>query len=145
MLLVLLLFYSSVVFTQYDYTNSNFPFDNHQRFNNTEITFRAKIIEIYPTNLTVLTSLIDYPHTVIEIKTLARDYHLQNDDVIFVVGILKKEKTVFAEKILVKGLWEDTLIYVISIPAIPFVLYLFFRTWRFNRKTFTFEWRQKDA
>ncbi len=143
--LVFLLLYSYVDFTQYDYSNSNYLFENHQRFNDTEITFRARIVEIYPTNQIILAAVDEYPHTVVEIITSTGDFHFQNDDVIFVIGVLKGEKTVFAEKILVKGPWDDTLIYMLSIPAIPFVLYLFFRTWRFDWKSFTFTWRRKDA
>lgn len=144
-LLILMLLYSYVAFTQYDYSNSNYLFENPQRFNNSEITFRAKIIEMDPTNQTILVAVEEYPHTVVEIKTLTGDFQFQKDDVIFVIGILKGEKTVSAEKILVKGPGADILIYILSIPAIPFVLYLFFRTWRFDRKTLTFEWRRKDA
>jgi hypothetical protein len=144
-LLVFLLMYSFVEFSRFDYSNSNTLFEEHERFNNTEITFQAKIIEREPNNQTIVAGIESYPYTVVKINISIVDVSLKKDDVVFVVGILRGEKTVFAEKILVRGLWEEDLIYFLSVPAIPFVLYLFFRTWRFNRKTFMFEWRRKDA
>ena len=145
MLLVLTLLYSYVEFTENDYPNSGFFFENYQRFNNTEITFRAKIKEINLTNHIIKVIISDPPYTRVEIKTRSVEPQLQKDDVIFVVGILKGEKKVDAEKILIKDAWADSIIFISSIPAIPFVIYLFFRSWRFNRKTFMFEWRRKDA
>jgi RsiW-degrading membrane proteinase PrsW (M82 family) len=144
-LLVLLLFYSQSEFNKNDYSNSNYLFENYQRFNNTEISFKATIKDVYSANQTILAAVLDYPHTVVTIKNVIIDHHFHKDDSIFVVGILKGEKTVFVEKILVRGPWDDSIIFISSIPAIPFVLYLFFRTWRFNSKTLTFEWRRKDA
>ena len=113
--------------------------------NNTQVTFRAKIIEIYPSNYTILASSVEYPYLLIEIKSNAITDQLQKNDIIFVVGILKGEHLVFAEKIFEKGPWDDYTIFVDSIPAIPFVLFLFFRSWRFNTEKFSFERREKNA
>ena len=144
-LLILLLLYSHLEFTDNDYPNGGYLFEQYQRFNNTEICFRAQIYEINQTNHTILATLVDYPHSFVEITTQSIDPQLKKEDTIFVVGVLKGEKTVSANKILVKGLMEDAIIFISSIPAIPFVLYLFFRTWRFNRRTFSFERREKHA
>jgi len=140
--LVLMLFYSQVEFSKNDYSNYNYLFENFDRFNNTEITFKATIREIDQTNQTILVNVLDYPHTTVKVKTRSIDNQFHEDDMVFVVGILKGENTVFAEKILIRGLWDDPIIFISSIPAVPFVLYLFFRTWRFNWKTLMFEWRR---
>jgi len=44
-----------------------------------------------------------------------------------------------AEKVFVIKKLEYSLIFIRSLPAIPFVLYLFFKKWRFNFKKFIFE------
>jgi hypothetical protein len=114
-------------------------------FNNTEITFEASIREINTTHQTILAVIGDPPYFVVEIQTKTLESHLQKEDVIFVVGILTGNRIMTAEKIFVIEPWSDYVVFLSSIPAIPFVLYLFFRTWRFNKKTFSFERRQKNA
>ena len=66
-------------------------------------------------------------------------------DAIEITGILDAEKHVTAEKIYILEQWKYNLIYIRSIPAIPFALYLFFTTWRFNKKTLRFERRNNNA
>jgi len=144
-LLILLLVYSHLEFNTHDYPNSGYIFENYQMFNNTEITFKAKIKEIYPTNQTITANIGDPPYSLVEIKTKNIDSQLQKGDNIFVIGILNGKKTITAERIFFKEPYNDYLIVLCSIPAIPFVLYLFFRTWRFNRKTVSFERRQNNV
>ena len=144
-LLVLVLLYSHVEFAQNDYPNGTYLFEHSEQFQDAEICFRAIIYEINRSNQTILASLIDYPHSSVMILAQSVDPHLKEGDTIFVIGILTGKRTASANKILVKGLQDDDIIFISSIPAIPFVLYLFFRTWRFNIKTLSFERRQRHA
>lgn len=144
-LLVLVLLYSHIGFAENDYPNGNYLFEHAERFQNTEICFRANIYEINRSNQTILASIIDYPHSSVMITTQSIDPQLKEQDTIFVIGILNGDRSVSANKIVVKGLQDDDIIFISSIPAIPVVLYLFFRTWRFNTKTFSFERRKRHA
>ena len=144
-LLVLLLLYGHFEFNKNDYPDSGFLFENYQMFNNTEITFDASIREINTNNQTILAVIGDPPYFVVKIQTKTLESHLQEEDVIFVVGFITGNRTMTAEKIFVREAWNDYVIFLSSIPAIPYVLYLFFRTWRFNKKAFSFERRQKNA
>lgn len=69
----------------------------------------------------------------------------QPGDVVEVYGTLSSGTHMTAEKLLISEQWKDDLIYLRSLPAIPFALYLFFRTYRFNPDTRRFERRQKDG
>jgi hypothetical protein len=139
------LFYSHFEFNTNDYPDSGFLFENYQKFNNTEITFEASIREVNTTSRRISAVIGDPPYFVVNIQEKTLDSQLKEDDVIFVVGFLTGNRSMTAEKIFVREPGNDTMIFLISVPAIPFVLYLFFRTWRFNRKTFSFERRQNDA
>ena len=70
---------------------------------------------------------------------------MQKGDIVEILGVLDGKNHVTAEKTLVIERWKYDLIIIRSLPAIPFALYLFFRKWRFNKKTFRFERRTKDA
>lgn len=143
--LSLLLLYSHFEFNTHDYPDSGYIFKNYQMFNNTEITLKAKVREIDITNQTIMANIGDPPYSLIEIQSDIIEPGLQHGDIIFVIGILTGNKTVTADRIFVQDPWNDYYIFLISIPAIPFILYLFFRTWRFDRKNFTFERRKKNA
>jgi hypothetical protein len=144
-LLILVLLYSHLEFNKNDYPDSGFLFENYQMFNNTEITFEASIREINTTDQTIQAVIGDPPYFVVEIQTKTLESQFKKEDVIFVVGILTGNRSATAEKIFVREQWNGYVIALSSIPAIPFVLYLFFRTWRFNRKTVTFERRDDHA
>lgn len=66
-------------------------------------------------------------------------------DLIRIYGVLDGTKHITAEEIWIYNQWANDLIYIRSIPAIPFALFLFLKTWKFNRKTFRFERRKRDA
>jgi|TARA_B100000959_G_C14911153_1_gene595165 hypothetical protein len=53
-------------------------------------------------------------------------------DRVEVLGTLKPDYQFLAEKTIVSTKWNHYLIYIRSIIAIPLVLFLFFRKWRFD-------------
>lgn len=66
-------------------------------------------------------------------------------DTIEVYGTLFDGTHMTADKLLISEKWKDDLIYIRSLPAIPFALYLFFRTYRFNPRSCWFERRKNHA
>ena len=66
-------------------------------------------------------------------------------DLIEIYGVIKNKNHITAEKILLTPQWKHNLIYLRSIPAIPFALYIFFKKWKFNKNTLQFEKRKKNA
>jgi len=144
-ILIFLLFYSYLEFNKNDYPDSGYLFAHYQTFNNTEITFPARIRDIDTANQTLTANIGDPPYTLIEINISTIKNTLHRGDSIFVIGILTGNRTVSAERIFVRDPGLDYFIFISSIPAIPYVLFLFFRTWCFDRKSFTFIQRKKNA
>jgi hypothetical protein len=66
-------------------------------------------------------------------------------DAVEAYGTLTSPTRLTAEKLLIIDGWESKLVVVRSLPAVPFVLYLFFRTWRFNPGSCRFERRRRHA
>jgi hypothetical protein len=123
-------------------------FAHPETYNDTEISFLAQILSIDNTNQT-LRALIQerpytYPQIIINTKNLQIPI-LQKGDLIDVITIYHGKNTFTATKLWLNEPWKENLIYLRSLPAIPFVLYLFFRTWRFNPATWRFERRKKHA
>lgn len=144
-LLALLMIYSSLEYDRKDPKIVKYALENFNEYNNTEISFVAEILEINETSLTLKVRIEEAPYPLMKIKTNNIDNNLQEGAIIEVLGILDGEDHVTAKKIWTHEQWKDVLIYLRSIPAIPFALYLFFRTWRFNRKTCRFERRSRHA
>jgi hypothetical protein len=85
------------------------------------------------------------PYNLIEVKADHIDNSFKKGDNLRIFGILDGESHVTAEKITLHEQWKDNLIYIRSIPAIPFALFLFIKTWKFNREKNRFEKREKNA
>jgi hypothetical protein len=128
-----------------NYQNNTYILNNYTQYNNTELIFDAKIKIINTSNQTIMANIRDKPYTLMEIKTMDIEKTLHEGDKIFVIGILNGKNHIIAKTIIVREPWHDVIIVLSSIPAIPFVIYLFLRTWKFNRKTMNFERRQKNA
>lgn len=125
-------------------------FADFETYNNTEISFTGAVLKINKTNQTILVSIQEEPYTYpnIEINTSNVDIDisaLKKNDLIDIVGILDGENHATANKIWINESWKFNLIIVRSLLAIPFVMYLFFKTWKFDWKKIRFERRKKDA
>jgi hypothetical protein len=117
---------------------------NFDKFNNTKIFFSGNIEDINTTNHEIKI-LVPIRPWFIMVKIPNNEELPQKGDKIEVYGVLDGRTHVTAERILVSKSWEYNLIFYRSYLAIPFVLFLFFRTWRINIKKFRFERRKKDA
>lgn len=144
MLLIFLMLYCSLEYNNKD-PNINYILENFDKYNNTQISFVGDITEINETSQTITVEVQEPPFPRIEVKTNNIKDNLHKRDIIEIIGILDGRKHVTAEKIYISERWKNDLIYIRSIPAIPFVLFIFFIRWRFNRKTYRFERRSRDA
>ena len=143
-ILILLMLYSSLECNNKD-PGIRHILENFEMYNNTKVSFTGEIAGVNRTNKTLTIWLKEPPYSlmIIEIDNLECD--LQEGNIVEILGVLDGEKHVTAEKILASTRWQYDLIYIRSLPAIPFALYLFFRTWKFNSKTWRFERRRKNA
>jgi len=123
-------------------------FEHTETYNNTKISFTAEILAIDRINQTLRVFIQERPYTYpqvhINTANLTID-NLQKGDLIDVIAIVHAENKMTATNIWRNEPWKDNLIYLRSLPAIPFALYLFFRTWKFNNQTWRFERRKKNA
>jgi len=117
-------------------------------FTNTDISFQAEILSLDTTNHTLRAFIQEKPYNYppVTIHTDQIDTtNLHNGDLIDLATIHTTNLTFTATKLWRNELWKENLIYLRSIPAIPFLLYFFFRTWRFNTTTKRFERRSPHA
>ena len=142
-ILASLILYSGLEYNNYD-PQIEYILENFETYNNTKISFSGVIEEVNTTNQQITISI---PQTtyVMKIKTDTIENTMQKGNLVEILGVLDDKYHVSAEKILVTERWKSDLIIIRSLPAIPFAIYLFFRTWHFNKKTYRFERRNKDA
>jgi hypothetical protein len=149
-ILVFLMIYS---FQEYDKNDIHIKkcqllFESSDIYNNTEISFLADIYTLNKTNHTLLVGIQEKPYNYPFIKVNTGNLDIQNlkeRDLIDITGILSGNNQMTATQIWFNEPWKADLIILRSIPAILFVFYLFFRTWRLNTTVWYFEWRKKNG
>ncbi len=123
-------------------------FEHTQTYNNTELSFKAEVLSIDNTNHTLRVFIQEKPYTYPQVILDMGDLDiqsLQKGDLLDVIATTHRTHPLTVTKLWVDEPWQDMLIILRSLPAIPFVLYLFFRTWRFDTSTWRFERRKKHA
>jgi len=123
-------------------------FENSEKYNGTKISFCVWVKEINETNNSIKAAIQKKPYMypMVEIYTGNLDItNIKKGDLIDVIGIVDGKNRIIATKIWLNEQWKADLIYIRSLPAIPFVLILFLRTWRFNVNTLRFERRKRNA
>lgn len=113
-----------------------------------KILFTGEIVEINQTSHIQTIHLSEPPYTLkkVNVQNIEfKDYIPKKGDIVEILGTEDDKDNVIAEKMLISERWKHDLIFIRSLPAIPFALFLFFRVWRFNRKTYRFEKRKQDA
>jgi hypothetical protein len=123
-------------------------FQDPYTYNNTKISFEAEVLSVDQINHTIRVFIQEKPYTYppveINLGNLAIQ-NLQKGDLVDIIAILHGKNHMTATNLWINEPWKDYLIYLRSLPAIPIVLYLFFRTWKFNSQTWRFERRKKNA
>lgn len=141
--LISILTYSGLETNNHD-PSIEYILDNFENYKNTQISFKGVIEKVNTTNKQ-LTISIPRTQYLIEVKTDTITETMKPNNQIEILGILNGKYHVSAEKTLVVEKWKADLVIIRSIPAIPLALYLFFRTWRFNKKTYRFKRRKPNA
>ena len=145
-ILILLMFYSSL---QYDKKEFDilYIFENYETHDN-KVEVSGEILDINFTNNNLTIGLSEPPYSSKKIKIQNiefKEYIPKKGDIVEIFGVYDKDKNIIAEKMLIYERWKHNLIFIRSLPAIPFALYLFFKVYRFNKKTCRFERRRQDA
>ena len=154
-LFTLILLMTSMVYAYQNY-EKNDPqikkytqiFEHPEHYNNTKISFKAEILAIDTTNQTLRVFIQEKPYTYPQVHLNTGNLNIQNlqkGDLIDVIVIFHGTDNITVTNLWLNEPWKENLIYLRSLPAIPFVLYLFLRTWRLNTTTWRFERRKKDA
>jgi hypothetical protein len=135
----LLLIYSNLEYNNHTY-GLKYILQHFDSFNNTKISFDGYVITADESNHTIILQTAVHPWF-IWVKIPHSQKLPQKEDFIEIYGTLTTREHVTAEKIYVTAPWQKNLIYLRSLPAIPFGIFLFYKTWMFNRKKIRFERR----
>jgi len=138
--LLSLMIYSSLEHDEKD-PDMDYILAHYEKFGGKEVHFGGKVVEINGTKVKI--ELIEPPYGYVNVTI--KNASVEKGDIVEILGILDGKEHVTAEKVIVSKNWKYALIFLRSLPAIPFALYLFFRDWKFNFKKFMFEEREKNA
>ncbi len=139
--LLLLCSYSGLFHNQY-HPSFSYQLNHFQQYQNKSITITGVITEQNLDNNTVSIKINEVPYQNIWVTIPSlEDKKVKSGDSIEVSGKLITKQHILADNSLITPSWMHDLIYIRSIPAIPLVLFFFFKKWRFNRTTCFFERR----
>jgi hypothetical protein len=156
-LLIIIVLLSLMIYSDREYEHNDVQikkyqhlFKNTELYNNTEISFFAEIIKINQTSNTIGIFIQEqpytYPHVEINIKNININIsRLKKGDLIDIVGIIDGKNHITATKLWTNEQWKSDFIYLRSLPAIPFALFLVFKSWKFNWKKLQFTRRDNDS
>ncbi len=133
-LLFALMTYSYVEHNKKD-PDMEYILKHFEKYKNTEVSFVGKVINVSDGEIEITLMESPFATLVAEIKNTS----VEKGDVVEIVGILDGKEHVTAEKIIATSEWKYNLVFIRSLPAIPFILYFFLRNWKFNFKKFMFE------
>jgi hypothetical protein len=147
--ILLLLLFSLMLYYSLDCNNhdpSTYYIINHfEEFTTTKVNLDGVVKNVDNANNTLFIKVSSSPDYFVVVSTTEPLNATQQGDVVEVYGNFTNQTHMTAEKLIIYEQWKYDLIFLRSLPAIPFALYLFFRTWRFNLDTYRFERRQKHA
>lgn len=145
-ILILLMFYSSLQHDKKEF-DILYIFENYET-NDNKVEVSGEILDINFTSNNLTIGLSEPPYSLKKIKIEKiefKDYIPKKGDIVEILGTYDKDNDIIAEKMIIYERWKHNLIFIRSLPAIPFALYLFFKVYRFNKKTLRFERRSEDA
>jgi hypothetical protein len=140
LLLFLLMLYYSLDHNNHD-PDTQYILDHYEEFTTTKVKLDAVVKSVDITNNTLYVQISSSPEGIILVYTTEQLTTARQGDQVEVYGTFISRNQMIAEKLLISGGWKYDLIFLRSLPAIPFVLYLFLRTYRFNLDTCRFERR----
>jgi len=137
-MLLLLMSYSYIEHDEKD-PDMAYIMKNSEKFRGKEIDFAGRVVSF--NGSAVCLRIMEPPYGIINVTGKILNASLHKGDVVEVLGIYEVDNVV-AEKIFVIKSFAYRLIFFRSLPAIPFVAYLFFKKWKFNFKKLRFEERE---
>jgi hypothetical protein len=147
--ILLLLLFSLMLYYSLDYNNHEpstyYILSHYEEFITTNVIMAGVVQNVDTTNNTLLVQFdLSFEDSIL-VSTTEPLKTVQQGDRVEVYGNFTSQNQMTAEKLLIYEQWKYDLIFLRSLPAIPFALYLFFRSYRFNLGTRRFERRQKHA
>ena len=148
LILILILCLFGLMTYSYLYKNNYDPYlsyrlDHFEEYKDEPIVFSGIIQKINTENNTIIVEVTQPPYINMTVKTSTIPEDAKQGDIIEILATFQTQNIVDAEKMIITHTFEHYLIYIRSLPAIPFALYLFFKNWRFNKKNWYFERRKK--
>ena len=147
-ILLFLLLFSLLLYYNVNVSNQDpgpyYILHHFEQFNGTKVAMGGAVTSVDRTNHTLLVQVDPVPEFIL-LRTTESLNTTQPGDIVEVYGPLTSRTQMTAEHLLIYAQWANTLIFIRSLPAIPFVLFLFFRTYRFNQETHRFERRKQYA
>lgn len=147
--ILIVLLFSLMLYYSLEHNNHNpdnqYILDHYEEFITTKVKLEGMIKNVDKTNNTLLIRVSSSPNSTILVSTTESLLTTQRGDIVEVYGNFTNRSHMTAEKLLISEGWKNALIFIRSLPAIPFALYLFFKTYRFNPDTCRFERRQKHG
>ncbi|KYK21456.1 hypothetical protein AYK21_04745 [Thermoplasmatales archaeon SG8-52-2] len=140
-----------MIYSSFEYEKKQFDIFylvENQEIQDSEMIFTGEIKDINLTNKMISLRLSSPPYNLKKIKVEnleSLDYTPKKGDITEILVNKTEKDNLTAEKILIYERWKHDLIYIRSLPAIPFAIFLFFKAYRFNKKTFRFERRKHNA
>jgi hypothetical protein len=123
-------------------------FEDPMVLNNTVLSFPAVVESVDLVNQTIFAVLktdpVVFPPVEISLGALPSQ-HLSAGDRIDVIGVVQGKAWITASELRVIEPWQTTVVYLRSLFAVPFVLYLLVMTWVWNPSTWCFDRRDTDA
>ena len=148
-IILILILFSLMLYYNQDHNNHDpdvqYILDHFEQFNTTKVCLGGEVKNVDIINNTLLVQISQSQESIIMMSITETLNSTQQGDIVEVYGVLTSRNSITAEKLLIYQRWKYDLIYIRSLPAIPFVLYLFFRTYSFNLDTFRFERRKNHA
>lgn len=141
--LIILLFLMLYSFAEHNKKDPYMEYilNNYDKYIGKKVHFGGVVKEVNDTILKI--KLLEPPYDFIDVEV--ENVTAEKGDVVEILGVLKEKNRVIAEKVIVSKSWKNTLIFIRSLPAIPFALYFFFKQWKFNLKNLKFEEREENA
>jgi len=145
-LLILLLFTLMLYYSidRHNHEPSTYYILSHyEEFTTTNVQLNGVVHNVDSTNNTLLVRVDVSFKDGILVSTTEPLQTVHPGDQIELYGHFTSRNHLTAEKLLIYEQWNYTLIFIRSLLGVPFVMYLFFRSYRFNPDTWRFERRQK--
>jgi hypothetical protein len=147
--ILILMLFTLMLYYSLDHNNHDpgawYIIDHFEQFNRTKVVLSGEVKNVDKTNNTLLVQVYPSPEALILVSTTENVSTIHQGDIVEMYGLFTSRNNMTAEKLLITEKWKDDLIYLRSLPAIPFALYLFFRTYWFNPDTRRFERRKNHA